>query len=420
MRTEGDGHARGGLDRSRAGARSVAGATRQAGWRQAGAGIAAAAGLALLASGCSSSAGPAKSAGPAGGPGKATTVSISLTPQGCSPAPARIPAGQVQFSVANKGADSVSEAELRTADLSKILGEQENLTPGLSGGFALDLQPGTYKISCPGAARQQWDLTVTGKAAGPSWQSDPQLAAAVKSYSAYIGQNTTELVAHTRAFCQAISAGDMNQAEILYPRARIYYERIEPVAEIWGSLDTEIDGRWENPVTVASQFTGFHKIEELIWEDHTLTGTPKLCAGLVANEKQLLTLVSSAQYNPLEMASGATDLINEAATAKISGEEERYSNTDFPVFQANIDGAMEVVSLLQPYLQHKDPAVLAQISTRHAAITSLLARYKADPGYDGTGYVEYSAVLDSQRRQLSAAVNALAESLSGLSVQVSS
>jgi hypothetical protein len=38
--------------------------------------------------------------------------------------------------VANQDADAVSEAELRTSDLAKILGEQENLTPGLSGGFA--------------------------------------------------------------------------------------------------------------------------------------------------------------------------------------------------------------------------------------------------------------------------------------------
>jgi len=87
----------------------------------------------------------------------------------------------------------------------------------------------------------------------------------------------------------------------------------------------------------------------------------------------------AAQYNPLEMASGATDLINEAATAKITGEEERYSNTDFPVFQANVDGAMEVVSLLQPYLQHKDPSLLDQIRQRHAAVTALLAKYKASP-----------------------------------------
>ena len=128
----------------------------------------------------------------------------------------------------------------------------------------------------------------------------------------------------------------------------------------------------------------------------------------------------SAQYNPLEMASGATDLINEAATSKITGEEERYSNTDLPVFQANVDGAMEVVGLLRPYLQHKDPGLLSQIRQRDAAVADLLARDKASPGYDGTGYVEYSTVLDPQRRQLATAVNALAESLSKLSLQVSS
>jgi iron uptake system component EfeO len=383
--------------------------------RSATTGVAVAAGLVLMASACSSSHGS-----PGATTAKTTTVTIDLTPQGCAPKPAKITAGQVQFNVANRDADAVSEAELRTSDLAKILGEQENLTPGLSGGFSLDLQPGSYKINCPGAARPHWDFTVTGKATGPSWASNPRLAAAVRSYSGYVDQNTADLVTHTRAFCGAIGAGDMSRAEVLYPKARIYYERIEPVAEIWGSLDTEIDGRWENPVTVASQFIGFHKIEQLIWADNTLAGAPQLCAGLLSHEQQLLTLVRSAQYNPLEMASGATDLINEAATSKITGEEERYSNTDFPVFQANVDGAMEVVSLLQPYLQHKDPGLLTQIRQRDAAVADLLAKYQAHPGYDDTGYVEYSAVLDPQRRQLSAAVNALAESLSQLSVQVSS
>jgi iron uptake system component EfeO len=80
---------------------------------------------------------------------------------------------------------------------------------------------------------------------------------------------------------------------------------------------------------------------------------------------------------------------------------------------------MEVVSLLQPYLQQKDPGLLSQIRQRDAAVADLLAKYKASPGYDDTGYVEYSTVLDSQRRQLSTAVNALAESLSKLSLQVS-
>jgi iron uptake system component EfeO len=372
-------------------------------------------GAVLIIAGCSSSSSKDKTTSDTG---KTTTVSISLTPQGCQPKPAKVTAGDVQFNVTNKDASAVSEAELRTSNLSKILGEQENLTPGLSGGFELTIQPGTYEINCPGASQQHWTFTVTGKTTSASWQSNPQLAAAVSSYSTYINQNTTELVSSSQTFCQAVDAGNLNQAKILYPKARVYYERIEPVAEIWGSLDTEIDGRWENPVTVESQFIGFHKLEQLMWQNNTLTGAPALCSGLITHEQQLLTLVKSASYNPLEMASGATDLINEAATAKISGEEERYSNTDLPVFKANVDGAMEVVTLFTPYLQKKDPSLLTQINQRDAAVVKELSQYQANPGYDDTGYVEYSTVLDAGRRQLSGSVNALAEALSKVSVQV--
>src|SRR6201995_2278368 len=372
-------------------------------------------GAVVVAAGCSSSGSKSKTASDTG---KTTTVNVSLTPQGCAAKPAKVATGDVQFNVTNKNASAVTEAELRTSDGSKILGEQENLTPGLSGGFELTLAPGSYELNCPGASQEHWKFTVTGKSTGASWQSNPKLAWGVKGHTTYINQQTTELVSASQTFCQAIDAGNLGQAKILYPRARVYYEHIEPVAEIWGTLDTQIDGRWENPVTVKSQFMGFHRLEQLMWSDNTLKGAPALCAGLIKHEQQLLTLVKSAQYNPLEMTSGATDLINEAATSKISGEEERYSNTDLPVFKANVDAAMEVVSLLTPYLQTKDPSLLTQISQRDAAVTKLLVQYQATPGYDDTGYVEYSTVLDSGRRALSTAVNALAEELSKISVQV--
>lgn len=379
-----------------------------------------AAAVAAVLAGCSSSSSHGSSAPAAAADDTTTTVSISLTPQGCAPKPATIATGSVQFNVVNKDAGAVSEAELRTFDLSKILGEQENLTPGLSGGFSLDIQPGKYVINCPGASQQRSTLTVTGKTTTTSQQSSPQLTAAVASYTSYVDQQAGDLVSHTQAFCDAIDAGNMAQAKILYPQARVYYERIEPVAEVWGSLDTDIDGRWENPVTVASQFIGFHKIEQLLWEDNTLKGAPALCSGLVKNEQQLQTLTRSAQYSPLTMASGSTDLINEAATAKITGEEERYSNTDLPVLQANVEAAMEVVSLFTPFLDKQDPSLLATVNKQDAAVSKVLGTLKASPGYDDTGYVEYSTVLDSQRKQLSGAINALAEDLSKLSLQVSS
>jgi iron uptake system component EfeO len=353
------------------------------------------------------------------GTGATATVSIALSSQGCAPSPASIAAGPVEVTVHNTGTGSVTEAELRTQDLAHILGEQENLTPGLSGGFSLTLEPGRYIVSCPGANQAHWALTVTGQSTGATVANDPALKAAVAGYAAYIDRNVAGLVSHTKVFCAAIAAGNLDAAKVRYPRARVYYERIEPVAEIWGSLDTSIDGRWKNPVTVKSQFVGFHRLEQLLWTDKTLAGAPSLCAGLVHHEQQLQALVGKAEYTPLELASGATDLINEAATAKITGEEERYSDTDFVVFAANVAAAQEVVALLTPYLKTSHEAVLTQIAARHQAVMRLLATYQRTPGYDDTGYVDYSAVDNASRRTLSGAVNAYAEALSALSAAVS-
>ena len=63
--------------------------------------------------------------------------------------------------------------------------------------------------------QSHWTFTVTGKATGPSWQSNPQLVMAVDGYGAYVKQNTADLVSHTQTFCQAINAGNMNQAKVL-------------------------------------------------------------------------------------------------------------------------------------------------------------------------------------------------------------
>ncbi len=326
--------------------------------------------------------------------------------------------GDIQFNVSNKNAGAVSEAELRTSNLSHLLGEQENLTPGLAGGFELTVEPGSYVINCPGAHQSHAPFVVTGAAKTISAADQAGLNQAVAGYATYVDQQAADLVTASQTMCNDVNAGNLTQAEIDYPKARIYYERIEPVASVWGTLDADIDGRIDNPVTNPADLEGFHRIEEIMWTDGTLSGAAGFCSQLVKNEQQLHTLVETASYSPVTMASGATDLINEAGDSKISGEEERYSNTDFIVFQANVDGAMEVVDLLKPYLQQTDPALLSTIQQRYATVESAIAKYQATPGYDDTGYVEYSTVLDSQRRQLSGVVQAFAEALSKIPGQV--
>lgn len=364
----------------------------------------------LLVAGCVSQQGTGQHAAQ-GGNG---TVTITLTPNGCQPSPDSVPAGVVEFKVSNANADKVSEAELLTGG--QMLGEQENLSPGLSGGFSLRLDGGRYQIYCPGAAQEKWDLTVTGQSAA-SWKDNPALVQATTDYGTWVTDQVGQLVTATQNFVTAVQAGDLDQAKLLYPQARVFYERVEPVAEIWGDLDTNIDGRvedFDNP----ADFKGFHKLEQLIFQQQNLAGAGPIGAELLSNVQQLQTLVAKATYQPAEIADGATSLIDEIQSSKVTGEEDRYSHVDLVDFKANLDGSMQAFNDLVPALQKIDPDLVRVIQDRANAVNQALVPYQAQPGYLNTGYVDYSTVTADQRKALSQAVNALGEEMSKVAAKV--
>jgi len=103
-------------------------------------------------------------------------VEIKLTDAGCSPLHVRLPAGPTRFDASNDGTDKATEFEVLQGD--RVLGEKENLTEGLSGGFSLDLDPGRYQIWC-GQGTPKGTLEVTGKASSAA-AADPRLAATVR------------------------------------------------------------------------------------------------------------------------------------------------------------------------------------------------------------------------------------------------
>ncbi|HEY3747564.1 MAG TPA: iron uptake system protein EfeO [Pseudonocardiaceae bacterium] len=369
---------------------------------------------ALLASACvsqSSASGPSNA-----GDAKANKgdVTVPLTSSGCEPSPKTVPAGVVNFTVSNSNADAVSEAELLSGG--RMLGEQENLSPGLSGGFSLRLDNGTYQIYCPGASQEKFDFTVTGKATS-SWRDNPVLVKSTTDYATWITQQVGLLVSSTQSFVDAIDAGDMAKAETLYGPARVYYEKVEPVAEIWGSLDLNIDGRIDD-FDKPADFQGFHKIEQLIWQQKTLTGASTYANGLLKNVKELQTLVGQATYQPAEIADGATSLVDEIQSSKVTGEEDRYSHIDLVDFQANLDGSIEAFNVLVPALQKTDPDLVTTVRDRYQAVVTALKPYQQKPGYLNTGYVNYATVGSAARKSLSQVVNAFGEEMSKVAAKV--
>ena len=93
------------------------------------------------------------------------TIEIKLTDDGC-PKKLTAGAGKTRFEVENVDASAVTEVEVLEGK--RVVGEKENLTPGLSGEFTIALEPGRYTTLCPNGDRERGLLVVTGASTGGS------------------------------------------------------------------------------------------------------------------------------------------------------------------------------------------------------------------------------------------------------------
>lgn len=341
-------------------------------------------------------------------------VAITIADSGCSTDRAEISAGPATFKVTNKDAKVVNEAELVNAE-GRILGERENLTPGLSASFSLNLDAGDYTIYCPGAETESANFKVTGEAktaSQPPSAVGDQLKQGVAGYADYVKAQTGQLVTATKAFTDAVRAGDLEKSKELYGQARVYYERIEPVAESFGDLDPAIDAR-ANDVEDPTKWTGFHPIEQSLWEKKTAADLTKLADQLDADVTKLDGLVQTTTYQPADLANGATTLLAEVAGSKITGEEERYSHLDLLDFWANVDGAKRSFDLLTPALNQIDGQLVTTVNDRFTDVNHALAQYR-----DGNSFKLYTDLTKPQIKELADKVDALAEPLSKVAEKV--
>ena len=83
--------------------------------------------------------------------------------------------------------------------------------------------------------------------------------------------------------------------------------------------------------------------------------------------QEIVARANEVTLEPLQLANGAKALLDEIATGKITGEEDRYSHTDLWDFAGNLEGSKAAVQALRPYLEEHDPDLVAEIDERFAA-----------------------------------------------------
>jgi iron uptake system component EfeO len=358
-----------------------------------------------------------------GGSGDSRSVSVTSTDDSCDVSSAEVPSGTVTFDVTNAGS-KVTEFYLLGEDGLRIVAEVENVGPQLSRQLVANVPAGTYYTACkPGMNGDgiRADFTVTRSGDEPTVSADDQhlVDAALENYSAYVQDQSDQLVTKTQQFVDLYKSGDDDAARALYPEARTHWERIETVAESFGDLDPRTDAR-EADLEPGQKWTGWHLIEKDLWPQRAESYTPLTpkqrafyADDLMKNITTLDNRVQNLDYTVDQIANGSRGLLEEVAAGKVTGEEEYWSHTDLWDFQANVDGARVGFEGLKPIVEQKDPELAKTLTTRFADLQKLLDAQRTD-----TGFTFYDQLSQDEIKDLANAVNALSEPLSQLTAAV--
>ena len=355
-------------------------------------------------------------------------LTVDSSASDCAVSSTTAPSGTLAFNIKNSGTQ-VTEFYLLADDGLRIVGEVENIGPGISRDLVVQAKPGTYFTVCKpgmigaGIGKAEFTVSDSGKELAATGDDAEQVAAAAKNYVAYVKDQVEGLVTSTTTFLDAYRSGDDDTARSLYATTRAAYERIEPVAESFGDLDPKIDFR-EADVEEGTEWTGWHRIEKDLFPPTAADNGGKKYVALTdterthfadlleADTKSLNDAVHATDYSPTidAISNGAIGLLDEVASGKITGEEEIWSHTDLWDFQANLEGARVAYEGVRDIVEPKDPELVTEIDKQFTSLEALLGQY----GSLDKGFVYYNELTKPQVKALSDGVNALSEPLSKL------
>ncbi|WP_312395952.1 iron uptake system protein EfeO [Kocuria sp.] len=354
--------------------------------------------------------------------GENGAIAVSSTDDQCDVGVEEAPAGTLRFDVINEGS-KVTEFYLLGEDGLRIVGEVENIAPGLNRTLTVSAPQGQYFTACkPGMVgegiRNEFIVT-EGEGGSEVNAEDSQLKdQATTQYAAYVKDQTEQLMTGTEEFAKAYAAGDAEKAREMYAPVRMHWERVEPVAESFGDLDPKLDLR-EADLEEGQEWTGWHRIEKDLWppaegyQHMSQADRQKYADQLVADTRVLYDRTRDLSFTADQLSNGAKELLDEVATGKVTGEEEIWSHTDLWDFQANVDGARIAYENLSPLLDKRDAELNTTLDTRFSDLQELLDQHK-----EGDGFAYYDELSQEQVKELSDAVNALSEPLSMVTEKV--
>ena len=166
-------------------------------------------------------------------------------------------------------------------------------------GFIL-LSSALLLIACANNQSKPSNTTDSSKVTALSEDKQKMLDKATSDYKTFVQEQIDKLLTDTEGFVKLLKEGKLEEAKKVYPLIRMSYERSEPIAESFGESDVKIDFRladYMDENKTEEGWSGFHRIERVLWEDNTTKGTESYGDPLVNDIKELKAKIATVDVD---------------------------------------------------------------------------------------------------------------------------
>ncbi len=227
---------------------------------------------------------------------------------------------------------------------------------------------------------------VEGAAATPPSVLPPLPASAFNKptaqYRAFAVGQLRLMEGEVRRLRSALAANDRTAAQVAWRAAYASYLHLGAVYLVGAlaTLDQAIDGNAGGLPggTRSPQFTGLHRIEYGLWtstEPRTLLSQARQ---LNLNVRRLRGVLGKTSIEPLEYATRAHEILEDAARDLLSGADVPWSQEGVLATNAGLQATEEVIATLHPLLvgrENTTPVVKAELAALRLVMASLAAAH---------------------------------------------
>ena len=340
---------------------------------------------------------------------------LTASSRGCLPGMGDLKSGRNTLQIRNDG-HSPEEVQILDGQHKYDYGDLEMVAPGTTRELVVILPPGRFGASCEaddGTIGYSDPFQVTGPAVAgvhkwiPATLSD--LGNVITNYRVSVTAGLNTLATDTDKLQSAATDHDRAATKKQWLTAHLDYERLGGVYDTFGDFADKINGLPSGLPggTQDPDFTGFHKIEYLLWHNGSDDQIARATRQLDKDVRGLVKAFPHQVTAPNDVPLRTHEILENTLQFTMTGQDDLGSHSGLATLSANIDGTRMTLKALTPLLDQNDPALLASATKAVDHLDGVLTPLRNKDG----SYPALDSLTTAQRERLNGTLSGTLESL---------